>query len=185
MPPRRCWRRGCRRSKGSGKSRSAAARFPQCGLSSIRRRCSNTVLGSRISVPPSRPPTPTARRREIETGDRHYQFYDNDAAAVAAGYQSLIIAQATSAMSSTQVEDIRTAGLANGKPAVLIIVNRVPGRRTAWSISGPRRERVRASPKDRGHLRARRQLSGSDAIVRQRYLGVGQDTKASRSKRSE
>jgi multidrug efflux pump len=72
---------------------------------------------------------------EIETGDRHYQIYDNDAATAAADYKSLIIAYRSGApvrLSDVgdvvdQVEDIRTAGLANGKPAVLIIVNRAPG----------------------------------------------------------
>jgi multidrug efflux pump len=72
---------------------------------------------------------------EIETGDRHYQIYDNDAATVAADYRSLIIAYRNGApvrLSDVgdvvdHVEDIRTAGLANGKPAVLIIVNRAPG----------------------------------------------------------
>jgi multidrug efflux pump len=72
---------------------------------------------------------------EIETGDRHYQIYDNDAATVAADYKSLIVAYRNGApvrLSDVgdvvdQVEDIRTAGLANGKPAVLIIVNRAPG----------------------------------------------------------
>jgi multidrug efflux pump len=72
---------------------------------------------------------------EIESGDRHYQIYDNDEAAVAADYRSLIIAYRNSAPVRLtdvgdvvdQVEDIRTAGLANGKPAVLIIVNRAPG----------------------------------------------------------
>jgi multidrug efflux pump len=72
---------------------------------------------------------------EIETGDRHYQIYDNDEATVAADYKSLIIAYRNGAPVRLtdvgdvvdQVEDIRTAGLANGKPAVLIIVNRAPG----------------------------------------------------------
>jgi multidrug efflux pump len=72
---------------------------------------------------------------EIEAGDRHYQIYDNDEATVAADYKSLIIAYRNGAPVRLtdvgdvvdQVEDIRTAGLANGKPAVLIIVNRAPG----------------------------------------------------------
>jgi multidrug efflux pump len=72
---------------------------------------------------------------EIEIGDRRYQIYDNDEATVAADYKSLIVAYRNGAPVRLtdvgdvvdQVEDIRTAGLANGKPAVLIIVSRAPG----------------------------------------------------------
>jgi multidrug efflux pump len=72
---------------------------------------------------------------DIETGDRHYQIYDNDQATVAAEYRSLIVAYRNGApVRLTDVadvvdgtENIRNAGLANGKPSVLVIVYRSPG----------------------------------------------------------
>jgi multidrug efflux pump len=71
----------------------------------------------------------------IETGDRHFQIYDNDQAKVAADYKPLIIAYRNGApVRLTDVadvvdsnENIRNAGLANGKPSVLVILNRAPG----------------------------------------------------------
>ncbi len=72
---------------------------------------------------------------DIETGDRHYQIYDNDQATVAAEYRSLIVAYRNGApvrLSDVAeivdgTENIRNAGLANGKPSVLVIVYRSPG----------------------------------------------------------
>src|SRR5262249_57856259 len=66
----------------------------------------------------------------IETGDRHFQVYNNDQATVAAEYKSLIIAYRNGApvrLSDVgevldQVENIRNAGLANGKPSVLVVL---------------------------------------------------------------
>jgi multidrug efflux pump len=71
----------------------------------------------------------------IETGDFHYQIYDNDQAKTAAEYRSLIVAYRNGAPVRLSdvgeavdgVENIRNAGLANGKPSVLIIINRSPG----------------------------------------------------------
>ncbi len=71
----------------------------------------------------------------IETGDFHYQIYDNDQAKVAAEYRSLIVAYRNGAPVRLSdvgeavdgVENIRNAGLANGKPSVLVIINRSPG----------------------------------------------------------
>jgi multidrug efflux pump len=71
----------------------------------------------------------------IETDDRHFQIYDNDQATVAAEYKSLIVAYRNGApVRLTDVgdvvdgnENIRNAGLANGKPSVLVILNRAPG----------------------------------------------------------
>jgi len=76
-----------------------------------------------------------APKGAIEVGDRHYQIYDNDQANVAAEYRSLIIAYRNgSPVRLTdvgevidQVENIRNAGLANGKPSVLVILYRQPG----------------------------------------------------------
>jgi multidrug efflux pump len=72
---------------------------------------------------------------DIEVGDRHYQLYDNDQATTAAEYRSLIVAYRNGAPVRLTdvgevvdgVENIRNAGLANGKPSVLVIIYRSPG----------------------------------------------------------
>jgi multidrug efflux pump len=76
-----------------------------------------------------------APKGDIETGDRHYQIYDNDQATTAAEYRPLIIAYRNGAPVRLtdvgdvvdQVENIRNAGLSNGKPSVLVILYRSPG----------------------------------------------------------
>jgi multidrug efflux pump len=72
---------------------------------------------------------------DIETGDRHYQIYDNDQATKATEYRPLIVAYRNGApVRLTDVgevvdanENIRNAGLANGKPSVLVVLYRSPG----------------------------------------------------------
>ncbi|MBO0758198.1 MAG: efflux RND transporter permease subunit, partial [Bradyrhizobiaceae bacterium] len=72
---------------------------------------------------------------DIEVVDQHYQIYANDQASKAVEYQSLIIAYRNGApvkLSSVgdvidSNENIRNAGLANGKPAVVVILYRQPG----------------------------------------------------------
>jgi multidrug efflux pump len=71
----------------------------------------------------------------IDDGDRHYQLYTNDQANLAADYKPLVIAYRNGAAVhlsdladvNDDVENIRNAGLANGKPAVLVILYRQPG----------------------------------------------------------
>src|SRR6202000_1403487 len=71
----------------------------------------------------------------IDVGDQRYQVYSNDQANKAADYKSLIVAYRNGAPVhltdvgevSDGVENLRNAGLANGKPAVLIILYRQPG----------------------------------------------------------
>ena len=71
----------------------------------------------------------------IDVGDQRYQIYANDQASKAADYQSLIVAYRNGAAVHLSdvgevtdgVENLRNAGLANGKPAVLIILYRQPG----------------------------------------------------------
>ena len=71
----------------------------------------------------------------IDVGDQRYQIYSNDQANTAADYQSLIVAYRNGAAVHLSdvgdvtdgVEDLRNAGLSNGKPAVLIILYRQPG----------------------------------------------------------
>jgi multidrug efflux pump len=71
----------------------------------------------------------------IDVGDQRYQIYSNDQANKAADYQSLIVAYRNGAAVhlsdvgevSDGVENLRNAGLSNGKPAILIILYRQPG----------------------------------------------------------
>src|SRR5207237_2097155 len=71
----------------------------------------------------------------IDVGDKRYQIYANDQAKKAADYKSLIVAYRNGAAVKLTdvgevtdgVENLRNAGLANGQPAVLIILYRQPG----------------------------------------------------------
>ena len=71
----------------------------------------------------------------IETRDRHYQIYDNDQANVAAQYRSLVVAYRNGAAVRLSdlgevvdsVENLRNAGLTNGKPSVAVTPYRQPG----------------------------------------------------------
>ena len=71
----------------------------------------------------------------IDVGNNRYQIYSNDQATVAAQYGSLVIAyrnEAAVRLSDVaevvdSVENLRNAGLANGKPSVLVILYRQPG----------------------------------------------------------
>jgi multidrug efflux pump len=71
----------------------------------------------------------------IDVGDQRYQIYANDQANKADDYKSLIVAYRNGAAVHLSdvgevtdgVENLRNAGLANGKPAVLIILYRQPG----------------------------------------------------------
>jgi multidrug efflux pump len=70
----------------------------------------------------------------VEDGDRHWQIYANDQAKTAAEYLPLIVAYrngnavrlADVAEVVDSVQDLRNAGMANGKPSVLVIINRQP-----------------------------------------------------------
>jgi multidrug efflux pump len=71
----------------------------------------------------------------IDVGDRSYQLYDNDQANRAADYVNLVVAYRNGApvrLSDVgqivdSVENLRNAGIANGKPSVLIVIFRQPG----------------------------------------------------------
>jgi multidrug efflux pump len=71
----------------------------------------------------------------IDVGDQRYQIYSNDQANKANDYKSLIVAYRNGAAVHLSdigevtdgVENLRNAGLANGKPSVLIILYRQPG----------------------------------------------------------
>jgi multidrug efflux pump len=70
----------------------------------------------------------------IEQGDRHFQIYTNDQATKASQYRPLVVAYRNGAAVrltdvgtvTDSVENLRNQGLANGKPAVLVILYRQP-----------------------------------------------------------
>ncbi|NOV32597.1 multidrug efflux RND transporter permease subunit [Methylomonas sp. ZR1] len=71
----------------------------------------------------------------LETGERHWQIHANDQAEHAADYLPLIVAYRNGApvriadlgTAVDSVEDLRSTGLKNGQPAVLLIINKQPG----------------------------------------------------------
>ena len=71
----------------------------------------------------------------IDVERQRYQIYSNDQANKAADYKSLIVAYRNGAAVHLSdvgevtdcVENLRNAGLANGKPAILMILYRQPG----------------------------------------------------------
>ena len=95
----------------------------------------------------------------IEPGDLHYQLYTNDQASHAADYMPLVIAYRNgsavrlSDLADVQdsVENLRNAGLANGKPAVLVILFRQPGANiieTVDSVKAAMPQLMAALPRD-------------------------------------
>ena len=70
----------------------------------------------------------------VEEGDRHWQIMADDQAKKASQYIPLIVAYRNGAAVRLSdvaevldsVEDLRNAGIANGKPSVLVIINRQP-----------------------------------------------------------
>jgi multidrug efflux pump len=71
----------------------------------------------------------------IEDSERHWQIHANDQASKAADYLPLIISYRNGtavrltdvAEVSDSVQDLRNAGYANGRPSVLLMLNRQPG----------------------------------------------------------
>ena len=88
-----------------------------------------------------------APKGAIEDKDLHYQIYDNDQATKAGQYRSLLVAYRNGAAVRLSdlgevvdsVENIRNAGLANGRPSVLVILYRQPGANVIETV-----DRVRA-----------------------------------------
>ncbi|HET9762497.1 MAG TPA: multidrug efflux RND transporter permease subunit [Casimicrobiaceae bacterium] len=70
----------------------------------------------------------------VEDGERHWQIYANDQAKTAAEYTPIVVMYRDGAavrlsdvaQVADSVQDIRNAGSANGKPAVLVIIFRQP-----------------------------------------------------------
>jgi multidrug efflux pump len=84
----------------------------------------------------------------IEDDDFHYQIYANDQANKAAQYRDLVVAYRKGAAIKLSdvaevvdsVEDLRNAGLANGKPAVGIVLSRQPGANIIQAVDGVKAE---------------------------------------------
>ena len=93
----------------------------------------------------------------IEDGDFHYQIYANDQASNADQYRDLVVAYRNNAAVRLSdvaevvdsVEDLRNAGLSNGKPSVALVLSRQPGANIIEAVDGvkaelPRLDRIAA-----------------------------------------
>jgi multidrug efflux pump len=71
----------------------------------------------------------------LDSGERHWQIYANDQAKSAADYAPIIVSYRNGAAVRLSdiaevvdsVQDVRTAGSADGRPAVFLVLNRQPG----------------------------------------------------------
>ena len=84
----------------------------------------------------------------IEDDNAHYQIYANDQASKAAQYRDLVIAYRNGAAVKLSdvaevvdlVEDLRNAGLVNGKPGVAVVLSRQPGANIITAVDNVRAE---------------------------------------------
>jgi multidrug efflux pump len=84
----------------------------------------------------------------IENDDFHYQIYANDQATKAAQYRELVVAYRDNAAVKLSdvaevvdsVEDLRNAGLANGKPAIGLVLSREPGANIIQAVDNVKAE---------------------------------------------
>ena len=82
----------------------------------------------------------------LEDGDRNWQIYANDQAKTAAEYMPLIVSYRNGAPIRVQdvatvldsVADLRNAGSANGKPAILVTLSRQPGANIIQTVDNVR-----------------------------------------------
>ena len=80
----------------------------------------------------------------IEDNNYHYQIYANDQASHADQYRDLVVAYRNGAAVRLSdvaevvdsVEDLRNAGLSNGKPSVAIVLSRQPGANIIQAVDG-------------------------------------------------
>ena len=80
----------------------------------------------------------------VEDDDFHYQIYANDQATKADQYRDLVVAYRNNAAVKLSdvaevvdsVEDLRNAGLSNGKPSVAIVLSRQPGANIIQAVDG-------------------------------------------------
>jgi len=85
---------------------------------------------------------------QIEDADFNYQIYANDQATKAAQYRDLVIAYRNHAAVKLKdvadvedsVEDLRNAGLANGEPAIGIVLSREPGANIIQAVDNVKAE---------------------------------------------
>jgi multidrug efflux pump len=100
-----------------------------------------------------------APKGDIDLGGERWQIYTNDESTHAVDYRPLVVAYRSGdavqlkdvADVQDSVQDLRNLGLANGKPAVLVIVFRQPGANIITTIDGVRAAVPRllaALPKD-------------------------------------
>jgi multidrug efflux pump len=84
----------------------------------------------------------------IEDDNAHYQLYSNDQATKAAQYRDLVIAYRNGAAVklsdvaevTDSVEDLRNAGLVNGKPGIAVVLSRQPGANIITAVDTVRAE---------------------------------------------
>ncbi len=84
----------------------------------------------------------------VDDADFHYQIYANDQASKADQYRDLVVAYRNSAPVRLRdvaevvdsVEDLRNAGLADGKPAIGLILYREPGANIIKAVDGVKAE---------------------------------------------
>ena len=84
----------------------------------------------------------------IEDDNAHYQIYANDQATKAAQYRDLVIAYRNGAAVKlsdvaevvNSVEDLRNAGLVNGKPGIAVVLSRQPGANIITAVDNVRAE---------------------------------------------
>jgi multidrug efflux pump len=84
----------------------------------------------------------------LEQADRYWQIHANDQAKTAADYLPVIVAYRNGAAVRLtdvaevhdSVQDLRNAGIAKGKPAVLVIINRQPGANIIETVNNVRAE---------------------------------------------
>ena len=89
----------------------------------------------------------------IEDDDFHYQIYTNDQASHADQYRDLVVAYRNNAAIKLtdvgevldSVEDLRNAGLANGKPSVSVVLYRQPGANIIQAVDAVKAELPRLS----------------------------------------
>ena len=121
---------GRRRRAGTGRRQLAAGgarRAQSAGAQQVRHRARGRAHRARRD---QRQPAEGL----VEDGDRHWQIHANDQAKTAAEYLPLIVAYRNGAAVRLSdvaevvdsVQDLRNAGSANGKPSVLVIINRQP-----------------------------------------------------------
>ena len=146
--PPTCCSSGCRSSTASARSTSAAARCRRARGARTPARCSNTASASRTCARRSPRPTPTARRarsrtttstiRSTPTIRRPRPINIAISSSPTATTPRCKLADVAEVVDS--VEDLRNAGLANGKPAIALVLSRQPGANIIQAVDGVKAE---------------------------------------------